>query len=144
MQPRLMLLIIISFFFQQTKEDLIRARIIEHGLRDMGLEKPKFEASKMVTTWWDLVDHYLLAVMFVVSVASVGIQATQDRLICIPIVNCSDLARNDSVVRRWSERSRMSDICNRSPSFVFLTEGSTITLTTNVTKRWMGFQRVIR
>ena len=87
----------------------------------MGLEKPKFEASKMVTTWWDLVDHYLLAVMFVVSVVSVGIQATQDRLICIPIVNCSHLARNDSVVRRWSERSRMSDICNRSPSFVFLT-----------------------
>ena len=58
--------------------------------------------------------------MFAVSVASVGLQATQDRLICILAVNCSDLARNDSVVPRWSERSRMSDICNRSPSFVFL------------------------
>ena len=87
----------------------------------MDLERPKFEGSKLVTTWWDLVDHYLLAAMFAVSVASVGLQATQDRLICIPVVNCSDLARNDSVVRRWSERSRMSDICNRSPSFVFLT-----------------------
>ena len=79
-------------------------------------EKPK----KMVTTWWDLVDHYLLAVMFAVSVASVILQATQDRLICIPAVNCSDLARNDSVVRSWSERSSMLDTCNRSLSFVFL------------------------
>ncbi|XP_044166371.1 volume-regulated anion channel subunit LRRC8A-like [Acropora millepora] len=87
----------------------------------MDLEKPKFEGSKLVTTWWDLVDQYLLAVMFAVSVASVGLQATQDRLICIPAVNCSDLARNDSVVPRWSERSRMSNICNRSPSFVVLT-----------------------
>ena len=87
----------------------------------MDLGRPKFEGSKMVTTWWDLVDHYLLAAMFAVSVASVGLQATQDRLICIPVVNCSDLARNDSVVRGWSERSRMSDICNRSSSFEFLT-----------------------
>ena len=82
----------------------------------MDLEKPKFEGSKMVKTWWDLVDHYLLAVMFAVSVASVGLQATQDRLICIPVVQCSDLEGNDS--------SRMSDICNRSPSFVFLTKMS--------------------
>ena len=82
----------------------------------MNLEKPKFEGSKMVKTWWDLVDHYLLAVMFAVSVASVGLQATQDRLICIPVVQCSDLEGNDS--------SRMSDICNRSPSFVFLTKMS--------------------
>ena len=87
----------------------------------MDLEKPKFEGSKMVTTWWDLVDHYVLAVMLAVSVASVGLQATQDHLICIPAVNCSDLARKDSVVPRWSARSRMSDIFNRSPSFVFLT-----------------------
>ncbi|XP_074609357.1 uncharacterized protein LOC141863622 isoform X1 [Acropora palmata] len=83
----------------------------------MNSEKPK----KMVTTWWDLVDHYLLAVMFAVSVASVVLQATLDRLICIPAVNCSDLARNDSVVPRWSERSSMLDTCNRSSSFVFLT-----------------------
>ncbi|XP_067024380.1 volume-regulated anion channel subunit LRRC8A-like [Acropora muricata] len=87
----------------------------------MDLEKPKFEGSKLVTTWWDLVDHYLLAAMFAVSVASVGLQATQDRLICIPVVNCSDLARNDPVVRSWSERSCMLDTCNRSRSFVVLT-----------------------
>ena len=110
---RLMLLIIICFFFPTDQGDLIRTRSIEHSLRDMDLEKPKFQGSKLVTTWWDLVDHYLLAVMFAVSVASVGLQATQDRLICIPAVNCSDLARNDS--------SRMSDICNRSASFVVLT-----------------------
>ncbi|XP_074610111.1 volume-regulated anion channel subunit LRRC8A-like [Acropora palmata] len=87
----------------------------------MVLEGPQFEGSKLVTTWWDLVDHYLLAAMFAVSVASVGLQATQDRLICIPVVNCSDLARKASVVRGWSEQSRMSDICNRSQSFVVLT-----------------------
>ncbi|XP_044166388.1 volume-regulated anion channel subunit LRRC8A-like [Acropora millepora] len=82
----------------------------------MDLEKPKFDGSKMVKTWWDLVDHYLLAVMFTVSVASVGLQATQDRLICIPVVQCSDIEGNVS--------SKMSDICNRSPSFVFLTKMS--------------------
>ncbi|XP_067024483.1 volume-regulated anion channel subunit LRRC8C-like [Acropora muricata] len=87
----------------------------------MDLGKPKFEGSKLVTTWWDLVDHYLLAAMFAVSVASVGLQATQDRLICIPVVNCSDIARNDSVVRSCSERSSMLDTCNRSRSFVVLT-----------------------
>ena len=83
----------------------------------MNSEKPK----KLVTTWWDLVDHYLLALMLAVSAASVVLQATLDRLICIPAVNCSDLARNDSVVRSWSERSSMLNTCNRSPSFVFLT-----------------------
>ena len=79
------------------------------------------KAKKLVTTWWDLVDHYLLAVMFAVSVASVVLQAILDRLVCIPAVNCSDIARNDSVVRSWSEQSSMLDTCNRSPSFVFLT-----------------------
>ena len=78
----------------------------------MNSEKPK----RMVTTWWDLVDHYLLAVMFAVSVASVGLQATQDRLICIPVLQCSDLEGNES--------SRVSDICKRSPSFAFLTKMS--------------------
>ena len=82
----------------------------------MDLEKPKFKGSKMVKTWWDLVDHYLLAVMFAVSVASVGLQATQDRLICIPVLQCSDLEGNVS--------SRVSDICKRSPSFAFLTKMS--------------------
>ena len=116
MQLQLMLLTIMFFFSPTDQGDLIRARSIEHSLRDMDLEKPKIEGSKMVKTWWDLVDHYLLAVMFAVSVASVGLQATQDRLICIPVVQCSDLEGNDS--------SRMSDICNRSPSFVFLTKMS--------------------
>ena len=88
----------------------------------MDSEKPKFHTTKLLTTWWDLVDHYLLAVMFAVSVASVGLQTTQDRLICIPAVNCSHLTRNDSVVRKWSKLSDVLDICNRSPSFVFLTK----------------------
>ena len=79
------------------------------------------KAKKLVTTWWDLVDHYLLAVMFALSVVSVVLQATLDRMICIPAVNCSDLARNGSVVPRWSNRSSMLDTCNRSPSVVFLT-----------------------
>ena len=118
MQSQLMLptIICFNFFFPTDQGDLIRARSIEHSLRDMDLEKPKFDGSKMVKTWWDLVDHYLLAVMFTVSVTSVGLQATQDRLICIPVVQCSDLEGNVS--------SRMSDICHRSPSFVFLTKMS--------------------
>ena len=51
--------------------------------------------------------------------------ATQDRLICIPGVSCSDLARNDSVVRNRNELSDVLDICNRSPPcFVVLTKMS--------------------
>ena len=92
---------------------------MEHSPRDMDLER--FGIKKMVTTSWDLVDYYLLAVMFAVSVASVGLQATQDRLICIPAVNCSDLARDDSLVRQWSKLSNLSYICNRSQSFAVFT-----------------------
>ncbi|XP_067024362.1 volume-regulated anion channel subunit LRRC8A-like [Acropora muricata] len=90
----------------------------------MDSKKPKFDATKMMTLWWDLVDHYVLAVMFAVSLASVGIQTTQDCLTCIPAVNCSDLARDDPVVRKWSELSNMLHICNRSPSYVVLTKMS--------------------
>ncbi|XP_015776480.1 PREDICTED: uncharacterized protein LOC107354511 [Acropora digitifera] len=92
---------------------------MEHSPRDMDLER--FGIKKMVTTSWDLVDYYLLAVMFAVSVASVGLQVTQDRLICIPAVNCSDLARDDSLVRQWSKLSNLSYICNRSQSFAVFT-----------------------
>ena len=90
----------------------------------MALEQVKFDSTKMVATWWDVVDHYLLVVMFSVSLASVGLQTTQDRLICIPAVNCSNFERNDSVVRNWGEFSNISDICNRSPSYVVLTKMS--------------------
>ena len=107
-----------------TTGDLIRARSIEHSLRAMDSEKPNFHTTKLLTTWWDLVDHYVLVVMFAVSVASVGFQTTQDRLICIPAVKCSDFARNDSVVRRWSEFSDVSDSCNQSSSLVVLTKMS--------------------
>ena len=100
--------------------DLIRARSIEHSLRDMDSEKPNFHTTKLLTTWWDLVDHYVMAVMFAVSVASVRLQTTQDRLICIPAVNCSDFARNDSVVRRWKGFSDVLDTCNQSASLVVL------------------------
>ena len=88
----------------------------------MEVKIPKGDAKKMVTTWWDVVDHYLLAVMFAVSLASVGLQTTQDRLICIPSVNCSNLARNDPVMRKWGELSNILDICNLSPSYVVLTK----------------------
>jgi len=104
--------------------DLIRARSIEHSPRDMDSEKPNFHTTKLLTTWWDLVDHYVLAVMLAVSVASVGLQATQDRLICIPAVNCSDFARNDSVVRRWKEYRDVLDTCNQSASSIVLAKMS--------------------
>ncbi|XP_029195349.2 volume-regulated anion channel subunit LRRC8A-like [Acropora millepora] len=87
----------------------------------MDLEKPKLDTAKLLTTWWDLVDHYVLAVMFAVSLASVGLQTTQDRLICIPAINCSNFARNDPVVHKLSELRNVSNICNRSPSYVVLT-----------------------
>ena len=90
----------------------------------MDSEKPKFHTTKLLTTWWDLVDHYVLAVMVAVSVASVGLQTTQDRLICIPAVRCSDFARNDSVVRRWKEYRDVLDTCNQSESSVVLTKMS--------------------
>ena len=60
-----------------------------------------FKISKFVITWWDLVDHYLLKTMLAISLASVALQTTHDRLICIPAVDCS---RNDS------------GLCNRSSS----------------------------
>ncbi|XP_074609817.1 uncharacterized protein LOC141863992 [Acropora palmata] len=90
----------------------------------MDSEKPNFHTTKLLTTWWDLVDHYVLAVMLAVSVASVGLQATQDRLICIPAVNCSDFARNDSVVRRWKEYRDVLDTCNQSASSIVLAKMS--------------------
>ena len=90
----------------------------------MDSENPNFHTTKLLTTWWDLVDHYVLAVMLAVSVASVGLQTTQDRLICIPAVRCSDFARNDSVVRRWKEYLDVLDTCNQSASSVVLTKMS--------------------
>ncbi|KAK2546964.1 Volume-regulated anion channel subunit LRRC8A [Acropora cervicornis] len=90
----------------------------------MDSEKPNFHTTKLLTTWWDLVDHYVLVVMFAVSVASVGFQTTQDRLICIPAVNCSNFARNDSVVRRWSDFSDVLESCNQSASSIVLTKMS--------------------
>ena len=90
----------------------------------MDSEKPNFHTTKLLTTWWDLVDHYVLVVMFTVSVASIGFQTTQDRLICIPAVKCSDFAMNDSVVRRWSDFSDVSDSCNQFSSIVVLTKMS--------------------
>ena len=90
----------------------------------MDSEKPNFHTTKLLTTWWDLIDHYVLAVMLTVAVASVGLQTTQDRLICIPAVNCSDFASNDSVVRRWSDFSDVSDSCKQSASLVVLTKMS--------------------
>ena len=90
----------------------------------MDSEKPNFHTTKLLTTWWDLVDHYVLVVMFAVSVASVGFQTAQDRLICIPAVKCSDFARNDSFVRRWSDFSDISDSCIQSSSLVVLTKMS--------------------
>ena len=110
--------------FSTDQGDSIRARSTEHSLRDMDSEKPKFHTTKLLTTWWDLVDHYVLAVMLPVSVASVGLQTTQDRLICIPAVKCSDFARNDSVVRRWKEYRDVLDTCNQSVSSVVLTKMS--------------------
>ncbi|XP_029195288.2 volume-regulated anion channel subunit LRRC8A-like [Acropora millepora] len=90
----------------------------------MDSEKPNFHTTKLLTTWWDLVDHYVLAVMLAVSVASVGLQTTQDRLICIPAVRCSDFASNDSVVRRWKEYRDVLDTCDQSSSSVVLTKMS--------------------
>ena len=116
--------VIYFYFFSADQGDLIRARSTEHSLRDMDSEKLDFHTTKLLTTWWDLVDHYVLAVMLAVSVASVGLQVTQDRLICIPAVRCSDFARNDSVVRRWKEYRDVLDTCDQSESSIVLTKMS--------------------
>ena len=52
-------------------------------------------------TSWDLVDHYLLATMLAITVASYALQTAQDRLICIPAIDCP---RNGTA------------LCNRSSS----------------------------
>ena len=58
-----------------------------------------FKTSKFVITWWDLVDHYLLATMLAISLASLALQTAQDRLICIPAVDC---ANNSALCNRSS------------------------------------------
>ncbi|KAK2555680.1 Volume-regulated anion channel subunit LRRC8E [Acropora cervicornis] len=69
----------------------------------------KIENKKYLITWWDLVDHYLLAAMLVVSVGSFGLQSSQDRLICLPAVNRSPItAGNDSALRNRSSSSVVS------------------------------------
>jgi len=69
----------------------------------------KIENKKYLITWWDLVDHYLLAAMLVVSVGSVCLQSSQDRLICLPAVNRSPItAGNDSALRNRSSSSVVS------------------------------------
>ena len=71
----------------------------------MSSEKESLETSKFVITSWDLIDHYLLTTMLAISLASFALQTAQDRLICIPAVDCPPItAGNDSV------------LCNRSSS----------------------------
>ena len=65
----------------------------------MTSEMAIFKTSKFVTTWWDLADHYLLATMLAISLASFALQTTQDRLICIPAVARPPItAGNDSAL----------------------------------------------
>ena len=73
------------------------------------MDSESIETKKYLIAWWDLVDHYLLAAMLVVSVGSFGLQSTQDRLICIPVVNRSPItAGNDSALRNRSSSSVVS------------------------------------
>ena len=73
------------------------------------MDLESIETKKYLITWWDLVDHYLLAAMLVVSLGSFGLQSTQDRLICIPAVNRSPItAGNDPALRNRSSSSVVS------------------------------------
>ncbi|XP_044166389.1 volume-regulated anion channel subunit LRRC8C-like [Acropora millepora] len=73
------------------------------------MNSENIENQKYLITWWDLVDHYLLAAMLVVSLGSFGLQSTQDRLICLPAVNRSPItAGNDSALRNRSSLSAVS------------------------------------
>ena len=67
----------------------------------MSSEKESLKISKFIMTSWDLVDHYLFATKLAISVASYALQTAQDRLICIPAIDCP---RNGSA------------LCNRSSS----------------------------
>ncbi|XP_015776484.1 PREDICTED: volume-regulated anion channel subunit LRRC8C-like [Acropora digitifera] len=67
----------------------------------MPSETESLKISKFIMTSWDLVDHYLLATMLAITVASYALQTAQDRLICIPAIDCP---RNGSA------------LCNRSSS----------------------------
>ena len=73
------------------------------------MDSESIQTSKYLITWWDLVDHYLLAAMLVVSLASFGFQSTKDRLICIPAVNRSPITGgNDSALGHRSSSSVVS------------------------------------
>ena len=72
------------------------------------MDSENIETKKCLITWWDLVDHYLLGAMLVVSLASFGLQSSQDRLICIPAVNRSPVTGNDSALENRSSSSVVS------------------------------------
>lgn len=73
------------------------------------MDSESIQTSKYLITWWDLVDDYLLKAMLLVSLASFGLQSTQDRLICIPAVNRSPITGgNDSALGQRSSSSVVS------------------------------------
>ena len=75
----------------------------------MTSEMASFKTSKFVITWWDLIDHYLLATMLAISLASFALQTAQDRLVCIPAVDRPPItAENESALGNPSSSSAVN------------------------------------
>lgn len=74
---------------------------------------PSPGTTKLLSAWWDVVDHYLLAVMLAVSVASFGLQTTKDNLICIPAVKCSAVAESSSAFGNGNGSSEVFKVCKK-------------------------------
>jgi hypothetical protein len=52
---------------------------------------------KIVTPWWDITAKYLVAAIMAIALTTIALQATEDGLICIPAIDCSDtLVKNQS------------------------------------------------
>ncbi|XP_068719291.1 volume-regulated anion channel subunit LRRC8A-like [Montipora capricornis] len=74
---------------------------------------PSSGTTNLLSTSWDVVDHYLLAAMLAVSVASFGLQTTKDHLICIPAVKCSSVAENNSNFGNGNGSSDVLKVCKK-------------------------------
>ncbi|XP_068757295.1 volume-regulated anion channel subunit LRRC8A-like isoform X1 [Montipora capricornis] len=79
----------------------------------MDSKLPSPGTTELLSTWWDVIDHYLLAVMLAVSVASFGLQTTKDNLICIPAVKCSAVAENSSAFGNSNGSSDVLNVCKK-------------------------------
>ena len=91
----------------------------------MDSEKPNFHTTKLLTTWWDLVDHYVLAVMLAVS-GGIGWLTNYPRSsdMHFLLLDAQTSQGMTQLCARWKEYRDVLDTCDQSSSSVVLTKMS--------------------